>query len=237
MKYMRLRRDVCEANKGIGRSGLAILTWGNASGVDREAGVMAIKPSGVDYEDLSPESMVVMHIETGGLVDGTMRGSSDSPTHLRLYRGFPAIGGIIHTHSHYATVWAQAERQIPCFGTTHADLFHGPVPLTRGLTREEVGGEYEVNTGAAIVEHFERTGLKVEENPGVLVRGHGPFAWGSTPAAALRNAIAMEEVARMAYHSAGLNHALGPVPDYLLDKHFFRKHGGGAYYGQPAEKR
>jgi L-ribulose-5-phosphate 4-epimerase len=233
MKYARLRRDVCEANKEVGRSGLAVLTWGNASGVDREAGVMAIKPSGISYADLVPENIVLVHLETGGLVDGMKRPSSDTPTHLHLYRKFASIGGIVHSHSHFTTVWAQAGREIPCYGTTHADLFYGPVPITRELTREEVGGEYELNTGKVIVEHFETAGLDVARNPGVLVRGHGPFAWGDSAAAAIGHAVAMEEVARMAYHCVALNPALGPVPDYLLDKHFLRKHGATAYYGQP----
>jgi len=233
MRYVRLREDVCAANKEIGRTGLAVLTWGNASGVDREAGIMAIKPSGISYDDLTPEDIVIVHLESGRLIEGSMRASSDTPTHLYLYRTFVSIGGIVHTHSHFATVWAQAGRDIPCYGTTHADLFYGPVPVTRALTREEVGGEYEVNTGKVIVEHVDTAGFDVAKNPGVLVRGHGPFSWGDSPRAAVSNAQAMEEVARMAYHSLHLKPELDAVPSYLLDKHFLRKHGADAYYGQP----
>lgn len=237
MKYHVLRDEVCEANKEIGRVGLAALTWGNASQVDRENGVVAIKPSGVGYEALTPADIVLIDLASGNAIDGSLRPSSDTPTHLHLYRTFSGIGGVIHTHSHFATVWAQAQREIPCLGTTHADLFHGPVPLTRALTEEEVRSAYELNTGKVIVEHFAGHELDPEANPGVLVRGHGPFTWGGSAAAALKNAIALEEVAGMAYHSLTLRADPPPVPGYLLDKHFSRKHGAGAYYGQPGNGR
>ena len=233
MKYRGLREEVCQVNKEIGRTGLALLTWGNASGVDRDAGIMAIKPSGIEYDALTPSDVVLLDLETGETIESAMRASSDSPTHLHLYRRLAGIGGLIHTHSHFATVWAQAGRGIPCYGTTHADLFHGPVPLTRALTEAEVRDAYELNTGCVIADHFDEAGLDPSHNPGVLVRGHGPFVWGESPAAALNHALSLEEVARMAYHTVGINPDVVPIPAYLQDKHFLRKHGADAYYGQP----
>jgi len=232
MEYESLRTQVCEVNREIGRTGLAMLTWGNASGVDRDAGVMAIKPSGVAYSDLRPVDIVVLQIETGEAVGESLRASSDTPTHLHVYREFPSIGGLLHTHSHYATAWAQAQREIPCFGTTHADTFYGSVPLTRMLTEQEVKDAYELNTGVVIVERFRDGNLNPVEVPGVLAAGHAPFAWGKTPEQALYNAIVLEEVAKMALHSLVVQAGLDPIPQYLLDKHYLRKHGKDAYYGQ-----
>lgn len=232
MSYRLLREQVCAVNKEISRSGLAILTWGNASGVDREAGVMAIKPSGVDYHLLRPEDIVLVSLVSGKVVDGNLRPSSDSPTHLELYRRFPALGGVVHTHSHYGTVFAQAGRAIPCLGTTHADNFYGTIPVTRPLTAEEVQHDYELNTGRVIVDHFRRANLDPAQVPGVLVTSHAPFAWGKTPERALESAVVLEAVARMALQTLQLAPDVQPIPQYLLDKHFLRKHGSGAYYGQ-----
>jgi L-ribulose-5-phosphate 4-epimerase len=228
-----LREEVCRVNKEIGRSGLAMLTWGNASGIDRESGTVVIKPSGVDYGDLTPDLLVALDLATGEVLGGSLRPSSDTATHLHLYREFAGIGGVVHTHSHFATAWAQACREIPCYGTTHADYAHGAVPLTRAMTEAETAGEYELNTGQVIAERLREGGLDPKAYPGVLVASHGPFAWGASTAAALESAIVLEEVARMAYHTATLNPDIGAVPQHLLDKHFLRKHGEGAYYGQP----
>jgi L-ribulose-5-phosphate 4-epimerase len=233
MQHSELRESVCQINKEIGRTGLAMLTWGNASGVDRDAGVVAIKPSGIDYEALQPSNIVLLSLDSGEKIDGEGRPSSDTPTHLHLYRHFESVGGIIHTHSHYGTVWAQACRKIPCFGTTHADSFYGAIPITRMLTEEEVGHDYELNTGVVIVECFADQDLNPGEIPGVVCAGHAPFAWGATPAKALENALVLEEVARMALHSLQVNPGLQAIPGYLLDKHYLRKHGENAYYGQP----
>ena len=232
MKYQSLREQVCEANREIGRTGLAMLTWGNASGVDRDAGVVAIKPSGVAYGDLRAEDIVILALDTGDVVEEGLRPSSDTPTHLHVYREFESIGGLVHTQSHYATAWAQARREIPCFGTTHADTFYGAVPLTRMLTEEEVKEAYELNTGLVIVERFREGKLDPVEVPGVLAAGHAPFAWGDGPHQALHHAIILEEVARMALHALLMEPALTPIPRYLLDKHYQRKHGKNAYYGQ-----
>jgi len=232
MKHRDIRERVCEANREIGRSGLAILTWGNASGADREAGVMAIKPSGVDYDVLTPEDIVVVSLASGEPVEGRGRPSSDTPTHLELYRAFEGIGGVVHTHSRYGTVWAQAGRELPCYGTTHADSFYGAIPVTRMMTEAEVREAYERNTGLVIVERYRTGRLDPAQVPGVLVAGHAPFAWGGSPAKALENAMVLEEVARMALNSLALRPDLGPIPAYLLDKHYLRKHGANAYYGQ-----
>jgi L-ribulose-5-phosphate 4-epimerase len=233
MTHAELRERVLEANRAIVRAGLVVLTFGNASGVDRAAGVMAIKPSGVGYDDLRPKSMVVVDLETGESVDGDFRPSSDTPTHLVLYRRFPSIGGIVHTHSPAATVWAQAGRSLPCFGTTHADHFHGAVPVTRDLTADEIRGEYEARTGDVIVEAIEGLGLDPLEMPAALVRSHGPFTWGVDEAHAVENSIALEAAASMGIDALALEPALGPIADELLEKHFRRKHGPAAYYGQP----
>jgi L-ribulose-5-phosphate 4-epimerase len=230
--HAELRERVLEANLEILRAGLVVLTFGNASGVDRSAGVMAIKPSGVGYEELRPESMVVVDLETGAALDGGLRPSSDTPTHLVLYRRFDTVGGIVHTHSSAATVWAQAGRPLPCFGTTHADHFHGAVPVTRDLTGDEIRGEYEACTGDVIVEAIEGLGLDPLEMPAALVRSHGPFTWGVDEAHAVENAIALEAAASMGIGALTLEPALGPISGDLLEKHFRRKHGPAAYYGQ-----
>ena len=232
MAYDALKEAVWQANRDIVAAGLVELTWGNASGVDRDEGVMAIKPSGVAYDLLGPDDMVVLDLETGEVVDDGLKPSSDTPTHLYLYRQFEAVGGVVHTHSSHAVSWAQAEREIPCFGTTHADHFYGPVPTTRRMREDEIRDAYEHNTGVVIAERFREGGLDPEQIPGVLVAGHGPFAWGSTPAQAVENAVALESVARMALHTLLLNADARPIERALLDKHFLRKHGPGAYYGQ-----
>jgi L-ribulose-5-phosphate 4-epimerase len=225
----QLRSHVLEANLEIVRRGLVLYTFGNASGIDRAAGLVVIKPSGVPYETMKPSDMVVTDLN-GKIVEGTLRPSSDLATHLLLYREFPAIGGVVHTHSEYATSWAQSGREIPPFGTTHADYFYGPVPVTEELTDEEIGGDYVLNTGVAIVRRFEK--LDPAAVPGVLVRGHAPFAWGKTPAEAAYNAVVLESIARMAYFTVTLNAACGGVSQALLDRHYFRKHGADATYGQ-----
>jgi L-ribulose-5-phosphate 4-epimerase len=232
MGYDALKLAVWQANLDLVEAGLVILTWGNASGVDREAGVMAIKPSGVAYDVMRPEDMVLVSLETGETVDGGLRPSSDTPTHLHLYREFPPIGGVVHTHSTHAVSFAQAEQEIPCLGTTHADHFYGAVPVARRMTAEEIRGEYEHNTGAVIVECFRSRDIDEVAVPAVLVPGHGPFAWGPTPAKAVENAIVVEAVARMALHTRILNPRAQPIDQALLDKLFLRKHGARAYYGQ-----
>lgn len=224
-----LRQEVLEANLELSRRGLAIYTFGNASGISREGGLMVIKPSGVPYERLKAEDLVVTNLE-GGTVEGGLRPSSDLPTHAALYRAFPAIGGVVHTHSSYATAWAQAALEIPCLGTTHADYFHGPVPVTRQLSPAEIEADYEANTGHAIVRRF--ADLDPVKMPAVLVAGHAPFCWGVSAAEAAHTAVILEEVARMAYYTVTLNAGAAPLPPALLDKHFFRKHGPAAYYGQ-----
>jgi L-ribulose-5-phosphate 4-epimerase len=230
--YRDLREHVFQANREIVRAGLVVLTFGNASGVDRAAGVMVIKPSGVSYEELGPEAMVIVDLDSGRTVDRGYRPSSDTPTHLVLYRRFAALGGIVHTHSTCATAWAQAGRAIPCLGTTHADHFHGPVPVTRALAKDEIRGDYERCTGDVIVETVEGLGLDPLEMPAVLVASHGPFAWGVDAEHAAENAVALEAVATMALHTTLLQPGLLPIEDELLERHFLRKHGAGAYYGQ-----
>jgi len=234
MLLARLREEVLEANLELVRKGLVLYTFGNASGVDREQGLIAIKPSGVPYEKLKPGDMVITNLE-GSIVDGDLRPSSDLATHVLLYRHFPAIGGVAHTHSEFATSWAQAGRPIPCFGTTHADYFHGPVPVTEHLSASEIESDYEKNTGEAICRAFRS--IDAESVPAVLVRGHGPFSWGPDVAAAAHNAVILESVARMAFYTAALEENTGPLPRPLHDKHFLRKHGSKAYYGQTAEKK
>ncbi len=228
-----LKKEVLKANLALKRSGLVVLTWGNASGIDREKGLMVIKPSGVPYEEMQPEDMVVMDLE-GNVIEGNLKPSSDAPTHIELYKAFPRIGAIIHTHSEYATCFAQAGMEIPPLGTTHADLFHGPVPLTRDLTEEEVESDYEKNTGKAIIERFKD--LDYLALPGVLTKGHGPFVWGSSPREATINAITLEEIAKIAHHTLTLNENSEPIHTYLLEKHYQRKHGPKAYYGQKGGK-
>lgn len=227
-----LREAVWRANQAIVAAGLVTLSFGNASGVDRDRGVMVIKPSGVPYGELRPEHMAVVALEDGHTVEGELRPSSDTPTHLELYRSFTGVGGIVHTHSTAATAWAQARRPIPPFGTTHADHFRGAIPVTRTLTEAEVAGDYEAVTGSVIVEALETGGFDQLEMPAVLVASHGPFAWGSDAASAVENAIAIEIVAAMASRTLELDPDARPMADYLLERHYRRKHGGGAYYGQ-----
>jgi len=229
MLLKTLREEVLESNLELVRRGLVLYTFGNASGIDRNQGLVAIKPSGVPYDDLTPAQIVISDL-TGTIVDGTLRPSSDLPTHLELYRRFSTIGGVAHTHSEYATAWAQAETPIPCFGTTHADSFHGPIPVTERLTSAEIQGDYELETGTAIC----RTFAKLDPNaiPAVLVAGHAPFCWGPTAAQAAHNAVILEYVARMAYHTLSINAESRPLAHELHDKHFLRKHGRNAYYGQ-----
>ena len=229
MDLTALKNDVFRRNLELVEHGLVVLTWGNVSGIDREAGLVAIKPSGVAYAGMTAEDIVVVDLE-GHAVEGRLRPSSDLPTHLALYRAFPSVGGIVHTHSPKAVAWAQARRGIPAFGTTHADHFHGAVPCTRELTPAEVADDYELNTGRVIEERFHD--LDAEAFPGVLVAGHGPFTWGPTPRKAVENAVALEQIAAMALDTLRLDPDAEPAPSYILDKHYFRKHGPGAYYGQ-----
>jgi L-ribulose-5-phosphate 4-epimerase len=232
MSFENLKDRVWRANKDLVAAGLVVLTWGNASGIDRKRGVFVIKPSGVDYESMTPEDMTVVSIETGEVVEGELKPSSDSPTHRILYRRFPTIGGIVHTHSTCATAWAQACQDIPCYGTTHADHFYGPVPLTRQLTVDEIETGYEENSGNVIVERFAREGLNPDHVPAVLLPHHGPFTWGKNPAEAVKHAVALEAVARMAMYTESVYSEAGPTPRAQLNKHFMRKHGPNAYYGQ-----
>ena len=227
---LELRKQVYEANMELYRNHLAPLTWGNVSQVDRSLGVMAIKPSGVPYERLSVEDITVVSLETGERVAGHLNPSSDTPTHLALYRAFPGIGGITHTHSPYATAWAQAGRPLRCLGTTHADCFYGEVPVTRYVSREEAARAYEAETGTVIVEAF--AGRDPVHTPGVLVRGHGPFTWGDSALKSVHNAITLEEVARMNLLTLLLDGNVPDLPEALQSKHFERKHGPNAYYGQ-----
>lgn len=224
-----LKEIVCEANLELVRQGLVTLTWGNVSGIDRARGLMVIKPSGVPYDRLTQESMVVTDLE-GRVVEGGYAPSSDAPTHIRLYQAFPNIGGVVHTHSAFASAFAQAGREIPCLGTTHADHFHGAVPVARLPAEEEVRDRYEHHIGGLIVERFRD--LDPDAVPGVLAAGHGPFTWGPDPLKAVENAVALEAVAQMAAATLALNPAVPPLPAYLLDKHYGRKHGPNAYYGQ-----
>ena len=229
MVLKTLREEVLESNLELVRRGLVLYTFGNVSGIDRKEGLVAIKPSGVPYEELKPEHIVISDL-TGKIVDGTLRPSSDLPTHLELYRNFPTIGGVAHTHSEFATAWAQAETPIPCFGTTHADSFHGPIPVTERLTPAEIEGDYELETGTAICRTFAK--LDPSAIPAVLVAGHAPFCWGPTSAEAAHNAVILEYVARMASHTLAINAESRPLARELHDKHFLRKHGRNAYYGQ-----
>lgn len=232
--YEELRQRVYEANLTLQRQGLVVLTWGNVSAIDRATGIIAIKPSGVSYEALAPEGIVLVDLE-GKVVDGVLKPSSDTATHLELYRSFGAIGGICHTHSRYATMWSQAQREIPCFGTTHADHFYGPVPVTDALNDEEIAGPYERNTGRVIVRRF--AGLDPTQMPAVLVANHGPFTWGPSPKAAVENAVVLEQVAQMAYGTLIINAGQLGITPALLDRHYLRKHGTGAYYGQGGKDR
>jgi L-ribulose-5-phosphate 4-epimerase len=226
----QLKQQVCAANLALVREGLVVQTFGNVSGIDRATGNVVIKPSGVAYDAMKPEHMVVVALDTGKVIAGDLRPSSDTPTHLVLYRAFPAIGGIVHTHSLYATAWAQAKRDIPAFGTTHADYFHGPVPCTRPMTPKEIKSAYEENTGRVIVGRFKK--LNPEHFPGAIVASHGPFAWGKDAADAVHHAVVLEYLARLASETLRIAPRTPAMPRALLDKHFLRKHGSTAYYGQ-----
>lgn len=225
-----LKETVCEANLELFRRGVVLYTWGNVSGIDRERGLVVIKPSGVPYQGMRPSDMVVVDLE-GRIVEGTLRPSSDTPTHLELYKAFPEIGGVVHTHSTHAVVFAQAGMDLPALGTTHADYFYGAVPVSRSLTRDEVQEAYEKNTGRVIVETVQETGREALDVPGVLVRNHGPFTWGKDPEEAVYHSVVLEEIAEMAWKTLQINPAAA-LPPYILEKHYQRKHGPQAYYGQ-----
>lgn len=226
-----IKQKVYEANMMLPKYGLVTFTWGNVSAIDREQGLFVIKPSGVPYEALCPEDMVVMSL-TGEKIEGCYNPSSDTPTHLELYKAFPEIGGIVHTHSSWATSWAQAGRAIPCYGTTHADYIYGEVPCVRTLTKAEIDEAYEKNTGILIARELKEKGLDVKAVPAVLCKNHGPFSWGKDALEAVHNAVVLEEVAKMAARTEKINPQVQPAPQELQDKHYFRKHGENAYYGQ-----
>lgn len=226
----KLKEDVLKANLLLPKYGLVTFTWGNVSAADRESGMMVIKPSGVEYDEMTADDMVVVHIATGEIIDGDLKPSSDTPTHLELYRAFPNIGGVVHTHSRWATSFAQAGRGIIPMGTTQGDYFYGEIPCTRPMTPAEIGGEYEKETGTVIIEAFK--GIDPMTLPAVLVKNHGPFAWGKDAMEAVRNAVVLEEVAFMNYHAISINPQAGRMQQELLDKHYLRKHGANAYYGQ-----
>lgn len=226
-----LKQAVYEANMALPKHHLVTFTWGNVSGIDRESGLVVIKPSGVEYEELRPELLVVVDLD-GKVVEGNLNPSSDTKTHIELYKAYPSIGGIVHTHSPHAVGWAQACLDIPCYGTTHADYFYGPVPCTRSLTAQEVQEDYERNTGKVIIETFDGRGINPVHVPGVICANHGPFAWGKDAAQAVYHAVVLEEVAKMAYRAEVINPQVKPAPQELQDKHYLRKHGPDAYYGQ-----
>lgn len=227
----KLKEEVYKANMLLPKYGLVTFTWGNVSAIDRETGLFVIKPSGVEYDLFSPNDMVVMDLN-GNKVEGSLNPSSDTPTHLELYKAFKDIGGIVHTHSSYATSWAQSGRDIPCYGTTHADYIYGNVPCVRCLTKEEIDQNYEKNTGLLIAEEFNKRSIDPLATPAVLCKNHGPFAWGTTASKAVECAVVLEEIAKMAYRTELINSSAAPAPKELQDKHYFRKHGKNAYYGQ-----
>ncbi|MCD7751256.1 MAG: L-ribulose-5-phosphate 4-epimerase [Lachnospiraceae bacterium] len=229
-----LKELVCEANLELPKYGLVTFTWGNVSAIDRESGLFVIKPSGVEYDKLTPQDMVVVDLN-GTVVEGHYKPSSDTPTHLELYKAFPEIGGIVHTHSSYATSWAQSGRSIPCYGTTHADYIYGEVPCVRCLNADEIADNYEKNTGLLIVSEFKRMGKDPAAVPAVLCKNHGPFVWGKDAKEAVHNAVVLEEVAKMAYRTELINPQVKPAPQELQDKHYYRKHGANAYYGQNSQ--
>jgi L-ribulose-5-phosphate 4-epimerase len=231
MKIEQLIKEVLKANLDLPRHNLVTFTWGNVSGIDRESGLVVIKPSGVPYEELDESCMVVLDLD-GNVKQGSYKPSSDTATHLALYRRYEDIGGVVHTHSRWATSWAQACLDLPPFGTTHADYFYGAVPCTRQLTEDEIKGEYELNTGKVIIETFTDRGIAPTAVPGVLVGSHGPFSWGKNASEAVHNAVVLEECAMMGLNARMLNPQLGSIKQYLLDKHYLRKHGENAYYGQ-----
>ena len=230
-----LKKRVYEANMLLPKYGLITFTWGNVSEIDRESGLFAIKPSGVDYDKLTPDDIVIMDLD-GNKVEGKMNPSTDTPTHLELYKAFPGIGGVVHTHSTFAVSWAQAGLDIPCYGTTHADYFYGSIPCIRNLTAEEIEEHYEKNTGLSIVERFEKDGINPIYVPGCVCKNHGPFTWGKNGNEAVHNAVVVEEVAKMAHLTRQINPDAGETPQYMQDKHFMRKHGPNAYYGQASKK-
>lgn len=228
----QLKEIVCKANLELPKYGLVTFTWGNVSGVDREKGLMVIKPSGVEYDNMTPEDMVVVSLATGERVEGKWKPSSDTATHVALYNAFSTLGGIVHTHSRYATSFAQAGRGVPAYGTTHGDYFYGEIPCTRKMTPEEIGGAYEHETGNVIIETFRTRNIDPAMVPAALVYSHGPFSWGKSPEEAVHNAVVLEECALMAIQTEALNPNITPMQQELLDKHFLRKHGANAYYGQ-----
>jgi L-ribulose-5-phosphate 4-epimerase len=227
----QLKEIVFQANMELPKRGLVTYTWGNVSGIDRESGYLVIKPSGVEYEHMKPEDMVVVDL-SGNRVEGHYKPSSDTATHIELYKKYPELGGIVHTHSTWATSWAQAGRSIPLYGTTHADYFYGPIPCARSLTKEEIEGEYEKNTGLVIIETLTSKNISPSSMPGILCTNHGPFTWGKDAKEAVHNAVVLEEVAKMACYSELINREITPAPQTIADKHYLRKHGENAYYGQ-----
>ena len=227
----QLKKQVCEANLLLPKHGLVTFTWGNASGIDRGEKLIVIKPSGLSYDDMTADDMVVVDLD-GNVIEGRWKPSSDTATHIEIYRAFPECGGIVHTHSSYATSWAQAGRDIPCYGTTHADYFYGDIPCFRCLTKEEIDEAYERNTGLLIVSEYRRLGKDPAAVPGCLCKNHGPFTWGKDPFEAVHNAVVLEELAKMAYRCELINAQVRPAPQELQDKHYLRKHGKNAYYGQ-----
>ena len=230
----QLKKEVYEANMDLVAKGMVIYTWGNVSGIDREKGLVVIKPSGVDYATMTWEDMVVVDME-GNVVEGKYKPSSDTPTHLVIYKAFSQTGGVVHTHSPWATSWAQAGRGIPCYGTTHADYLYGTVPCVRNLTKEEIDEAYEKNTGVLIADRFDEDDLDYVATPAVLCKNHGPFTWGKDAHEAVHNAVVLEEVAKMAARCEMINPDVKPAPQELQDKHYYRKHGANAYYGQPGK--
>ena len=226
-----LKKEVFEENLELVEKKLVIYTWGNVSGIDRESKIFAIKPSGVDYDIMKVEDMVLLDLE-GKKLEGRYKPSSDTPTHIELYKAFPEIGAIVHTHSSYATSWAQARKDIPAFGTTHADYFYGDIPCARALTKEEIENEYEKNTGLVIIETLKERNINPMDIPGIIIASHGPFAWGKDAKHAVYNSVVLEELSKMAYRTIQINPNIKSVEKYLLDKHYFRKHGKNAYYGQ-----
>ena len=227
----QLKKEVYEANMLLPKYGLVTFTWGNVSGIDREQGLFVIKPSGVEYEKLTPDDMVVMSL-TGEKIEGKYKPSSDTATHIEIYKAFPYVGGVVHTHSSYATSWAQAGRGIPCYGTTHADYLYGEIPCVRNLTKEEIDEDYEGNTGKLIVSYFKENNIDPSAMPAVLCKNHGPFTWGKDAHDALHNSVVLDEVAKMAARCERINPNVQPAPQVLQDKHYYRKHGANAYYGQ-----
>lgn len=226
-----LKKRVYEANMLLPKYQLVTFTWGNVSEIDRESGIFAIKPSGVEYDKLTPDDMVLVDLE-GNVVEGHLKPSSDTATHVEIYKAFESVGGVVHTHSSYATSWAQAGRSIPCYGTTHADYIYGEVPCLRALSSKEIDDAYEVNTGLLIVNSFKDMNIDPAAVPAVLCKNHGPFTWGKNANEAVHNAVVLEEVAKMAYRTESINPQVTPAPSHLQDKHYFRKHGANAYYGQ-----